>query len=166
MLVLEDWWPTIRDLTLYWVFCRVQYWKRQYERCIKVYMPYDEEKKEKSWRSLMIKEFLFYLSPRSSVLSRGCIGWVGEVQNIKIYLQTKVPRKTDISEFLTGFQKLLSDRSDPAPAPQRLSPSQTYLVWKLVYKNSNQTCLAPSPDMSVISTLSRVKAQNRTCSVP
>jgi hypothetical protein len=44
-------------------------------------MPYDEEKGEKLQRSLRIKEFLFYLSPRSSVLSRG--GALGELVKCK-----------------------------------------------------------------------------------
>jgi isocitrate/isopropylmalate dehydrogenase len=34
----EDWWPTIRDITLCWEFCRVRNWKRQYKRRVKIYM--------------------------------------------------------------------------------------------------------------------------------
>jgi hypothetical protein len=52
--------------------------------------------------------------------------------------------------------------SDPAPAPQRLSPSQTYPARKPDYINSNQTCPTPSLDMSGLSVLSQVKAHNRT----
>jgi hypothetical protein len=38
---------------------------------IKIYMAYDEEKKENHENLLMIKESLFYLSHSNSVLSRG-----------------------------------------------------------------------------------------------
>jgi hypothetical protein len=41
---------------------------------IKFYMGNNEEKKEKSQKFLRIEDFIFYLSPRNSVLSRGCIG--------------------------------------------------------------------------------------------
>jgi hypothetical protein len=34
-------------------------------------MAYNKEKREKSRRSLRIRELIFYLCPRSSVLSRG-----------------------------------------------------------------------------------------------
>jgi hypothetical protein len=34
----------------------------------------------------------------------------------------------NISRFLTGFQKPKLDKFGPAPPPQRLSPSQTYLA--------------------------------------
>jgi hypothetical protein len=42
---------------------------------IKFYMGYNEEKREKSRRFLRIEDFIFYLSLKSSILSRG-IHWV------------------------------------------------------------------------------------------
>jgi hypothetical protein len=42
---------------------------------IKIYMAYNVEKGKQSQGSLSNWEFLFYLSPRSSVLSRG-MHWV------------------------------------------------------------------------------------------
>jgi hypothetical protein len=57
-------------------------------------MAYHEEKGKSREDLLRIKEFLIYLSHRSSVLLRGCIGWVGEVQIVKIYPQRKVPSVT------------------------------------------------------------------------
>jgi hypothetical protein len=41
---LEDWWPTIRDLTLYWEFSSAQHWKKAIWTYIWIYMAYDEEK--------------------------------------------------------------------------------------------------------------------------
>jgi hypothetical protein len=38
------------------------------------YMGYNEEKREKSQKFLRIEDFIFYLSYRNSILSRGCIG--------------------------------------------------------------------------------------------
>jgi hypothetical protein len=38
---------------------------------IKFYMGNNEEKKEKSRKFLRIEHYMFYLSPRNSVLSRG-----------------------------------------------------------------------------------------------
>jgi hypothetical protein len=51
------------------------------------------KRKEKVMKIFEDYGVLFYLSPRSSVLSRGCIGWINEVQIIEIYPQTESPRK-------------------------------------------------------------------------
>jgi hypothetical protein len=77
-------------------------------------MPYDEEKgknREDLWE---LWSFNFILCPKSSVLSRGCIEWVGEVQIIENISKPKFPEKSNISEFLTGFQRHLWDISAPA----------------------------------------------------
>jgi hypothetical protein len=95
MWVLEDWWPTIRDLTLYWEFRSEHHKKRQYEWHGKISMAYIEEKGKSHndlW-GLWSVYFIWLLG--ASYYQGGCIGWISEVQIIEIYLQTKNPRKTE-----------------------------------------------------------------------
>jgi hypothetical protein len=129
---------------------------------------------EKSRRSLRIKEFLFYLSPTSSVLFRGMhweSWWSENHQNLSTNQSFQKKRTypcfwPNSRNYCQACPVSGPDMSGPTPAPQRLSPSWTYPTQKLDYRNSNQTCLTPSPAISALSTLSWVKAQNQTCLVP
>jgi hypothetical protein len=145
--VLEDWWPTIRDLTLCWEFCKVWHWKRQYEWYIKIYMPYDEEKGKSHEDLWGLKSFYFIKSYELCTIKGDALGVLVKCKKSKSIHKPKFPEKLGIFEFLTGFQKLFSnpDMSGLAPAHQRLSPSRTYLAQKPCYRNSNRGYPASQP---------------------
>jgi hypothetical protein len=126
MWVLEDWWPTIRDLTLCCEFCSEQHLKRQYERWNKILYRQQWRKREKLWRFHRIKDSIFYLSSRRSVLSRG-IQWVS-------WWSAK-------HQNLPYLQKLLSGQSYPAPLLDSRDSEGTC-------PNPGKTCLAPLPYLS------------------
>jgi hypothetical protein len=149
--VLEDWWPTIRDLTLCWEFCSEQHSKRQYERWNKILYGQQWRKKEKSQKFLRIEDFIFYLSPRNSVLSRGCIGWVGEVQNIKIYLTTKISCQARHIRLLGRIPKALAGHVRPSPLPW---VNHAYPTPYPGSRDLTRTCLARSVDISGLLVLS------------
>jgi hypothetical protein len=159
--VLEDWWSIIRGLTVCQEFCRVSQWKRQYRRYIKIYMAYDEEKGKKSWRSLGIMEFLFYLCPRSSVQSRE-MHWVSwwsanhwKITSKPIFPENRTypPIWPDSSNLIwhvraIHFPQLI--QTYPGPQPDS---SKFY-----------QTCPAPRSDMSGLLHSSPRLSTNRTYS--
>jgi hypothetical protein len=84
MWVLEDWWPTIRGLTLCQEFCRISQWKRQYERAIKICMAYNEEKGKSHEHLWGLGRLYFMFVLGALYYQGGCIEWVGEVQIIEI----------------------------------------------------------------------------------
>jgi hypothetical protein len=61
----------------------------------------------------MIMEFLFYLSPKSSILSEGALGESVKCKSSKSIHEPKVPEKPDTFRFLIGFQKAWADMSGP-----------------------------------------------------
>jgi hypothetical protein len=67
--------------------------KRKNEQGIKILYGLRRRKRKKSWRSMRIREILIFLCPRSSVLSRGYIEWVGKVQIIIILFLIQLARK-------------------------------------------------------------------------
>jgi hypothetical protein len=106
------------------------------------------KKKKKSRRFLRIEDFIFYLSTRNSVLSRG-IQWVswGSIKH----------------QNLSYHQNLLSDRTYSAHRLDsrgfgRICPtSQSYLGLSQPYsgfRDLTRTCSTPSPNISGLSALS------------
>jgi hypothetical protein len=156
--VLKDQWPTIRYLTLYWEFCSGRPWKRQYEWCIKIYMAYYEEKEKSHDDPWGLGSFYFFCVVGALYYQGGCIGWVGEVQIIKINLLTKVPRKTGHIRVSDPILEALANHVWASLYPQRLSPNRTYLAPDPGFREVSWTCPAPSPDISGLSILSWVKA--------
>jgi hypothetical protein len=57
---------------------------------INFYMCYNEEKGKSHKDSLELRILYFIWVLETPYYQEGCIGWVGEVQNIKIYLTTKI----------------------------------------------------------------------------
>jgi hypothetical protein len=75
---------------------------------INFYMSYNEEK-EKSYEDfleLMIAYFIWVL--RTLYYQEGCIGWVDEVQNNKIYLATKISCQARHIQLLSRFPETLA----------------------------------------------------------
>jgi hypothetical protein len=57
---------------------------------INFYMGYNEEKVKSHEDSLELRIVYFIWVLGTSYYQEECIGWVGEVQNIKIYVTTKI----------------------------------------------------------------------------
>jgi hypothetical protein len=150
--VLEDWWPTIRDLTLCWQFCSERHSKRQYERWNKILYGQQWKKKKKSRRFLRIEDFIFYLSTRNSVLSRG-IHWVswGSIKHQNLsYHQNLLSDQTYSAHRLDSRG---SGRICPASQPY-LRLSQPYSAPYSGFRDLTRTCSTPSPNISGLSALS------------
>jgi hypothetical protein len=145
-------------------------------------MAYIEEKRKRSWRYLRIMEFLSYLCPRSSVLSRGthCMSW-WSANRQKITSKTVFPEnwtyppiwpdssnliQTCLGYLFSSAYPGLSLSSAGSHSLPRLSPSQTYPAWELSYSNQTRTYSVPGPNMSDLWVMTRVKSQHRTCLVP
>jgi hypothetical protein len=155
MWVLEDWWPTMRGLTLCWDFCRVWHWKRQYEWCVKIYMAYEEEKWKSQEDLWGLWSFYFICALGAPYYQRGCIGWVAEVQIIENYLQTKVPRQ--IGHIWVSDWILEAFVRHVCPQPRHVWPSPSSLA-AMSQPDLSGSCFgfqkiepdmsAPSPDKS------------------
>jgi hypothetical protein len=69
-------------------------------------------KREKSQRTMRIREILYYLCPESSILSRGdALSKLVKCKSMKSYFQSNFPVK---SRHI-GFQRCLPDMSVPQP---------------------------------------------------
>jgi hypothetical protein len=106
MWVLLDWWPIIRDLSLCWEFCSERHSKRQYERWNKILYGQQWRKREKSWRFRRIEDLYLIWVIGAPYYQGGYIGWVGEVQNIKIYPTSKNCYQARHIRPLARFQRL------------------------------------------------------------
>jgi hypothetical protein len=118
MCVLDNWWLSIRGLTLYQEFCRESHWKRQYRCAIKIYMTYNEEK-EKSHKDLWGLGSFYFIWVLGAPYYQGSS--LGELVKCK---SSKIPYKP------------ISQKNWPYPVSWPDSNMQ------------NRTCPAPSPDMS------------------
>jgi hypothetical protein len=155
--VLEDWWPTIRDLTSCWEFCSAQHWKRQYDRCIKIYMAYYEEKGESHEDSFELWRFYFICVLGALYYQMRWIGWVSEIQIIKINLLTKVPRRIGHIRVPDRIPEALIRHVRP-PTRTCTTLSLSSAAKSKLDLSGFQRGFPPSPHMSDLSTLSWVKA--------
>jgi hypothetical protein len=58
-------------------------------------------------------EFLFYLCPRSSVISRGALGELVNYKTLKSIHKPKFSEMSDIFGLQTAFQRPMPDMSGP-----------------------------------------------------
>jgi hypothetical protein len=80
---------------------------------IKFYMGYNEETGKGHEDSLELRILYFIWVLGAPYYQRGCIGWIGEVQIIKIYPQTKNPKKSRLIQVSDRIPESLSDMSAP-----------------------------------------------------
>jgi hypothetical protein len=87
--VLEDWWPTIRYLTLCWEFCSVQHPKSQYWRWNKFRYGINDEKgkSREDFIELRILYFIWVLG--APYYQGGTLGELVKCKTSKIYRTTK-----------------------------------------------------------------------------
>jgi hypothetical protein len=110
------------------------------------------EKKEKSWRSLRIREIILYLCPKSSILSRGMhrVSWWSANRRRHISNPT-YQKNPNISDLLIRFQRRLSNMSGPSLNMSRppLFPPINRAYPTLVPGSSKpcRTCPVPGPDI-------------------
>jgi hypothetical protein len=138
MWVLEDWWPTIRDLTLYWEFCSVRHSKRQYERCNKIIYGLRWRKKRKSHEdSLELRSLYFIWVLGAPCYQWGYIGWVGEVQILESYPQTKNPSGIGHIQNFDWISETFARhlwppvRTSPGLSSSLVTKSWAGLIWPL-----------------------------------
>jgi hypothetical protein len=89
-------------------------------------MGYNEEKRKSHEDFLELKILYFIWVLETPYYQGGCIGWVGEVQNIKIYLTIKISCQAGHIWPLSRIPKALAghrpDMSDPFPYPGLTQP--------------------------------------------
>jgi hypothetical protein len=73
-------------------------------------------------------EFSFFVSYELYTIKGGALRELVKCKSLKPISKPKFLGIPNISRFLAGFQKPKLDKFGPAPPPQRLSPSQTYLA--------------------------------------
>jgi hypothetical protein len=92
-VVLEDWWPTIRGLTLCQEFCRVSHWKKQYGWVIKIYMAYNEEKGKSHEDLWGLGSFILFVSLELRTINRDASNELVKCKSSKSYFQSNLPEK-------------------------------------------------------------------------
>jgi hypothetical protein len=85
---------------------------------INLYMGYNEEKWKTREDSLELKILYFYKVLRTLYYQGIYIGWVGELQNIKIYLTTKISCQVGHIQLLGQIPEALTGHVRPSSLSQ------------------------------------------------
>jgi hypothetical protein len=155
-------------------------------------MGYNEEKRKSHEDYLELRILYFIWVLEAPYYQGDALGESVKCKSSKTILSPKFPIRLDLSGFLTGFQRARSDMSGPLPylgitqliwllsrVPElfsghvRPNPSSSVAKSKQPHpapysgsRELSQTCLAPSLDMSGLSTLSQVKSLGSDMSGP